>query len=75
MPNCLEERNLRLTEEEALCLLEITMTCPTDLSVEQRTAVVKLGEFCRQFMRTDQQDTLNLAVDRQDAPRPTACAA
>lgn len=46
-----QERNLWLTEEEAMGLLDIALLCPGDLSPEQRTAVLKLSEFCRQFLR------------------------
>jgi len=53
MKNRLEERAIHLTEEEAMGLLELGMTCPMDLSFEQRAALVKLSEFCRQFMRSE----------------------
>ena len=76
MQNRLEERNLRLTEEEAMGLLEIAMTCPVDLSVEQRAAIVKLGEFCRQFMRTEGGSPLaDKAAELKDTLLPSAFAA
>ncbi len=76
MHNRLEERNLRLTEEEAMGLLEIAMTCPVDLSSEQRAAIVKLGEFCRQFMRADAGSQLaDKAAELKDTILPVACAA
>ena len=68
-----EERALRLTEEEAMGLLELAMTCPVDLSLEQRAAVVKLGEFCRQFMRVDAAN--RVLADSKDILLPPACAA
>lgn len=45
------EHNLRLTEEEAMGLLDIVMMSPVDLSPEQRTALVKLSDFCREMLR------------------------
>ena len=73
MQNRLEERAIRLTEEEAMGLLELAMTCPMDLSPEQRAAVVKLGEFCRQFMRVEAAN--RAIVDSKDILLPPACAA
>ena len=40
-----------LSEEEAMGLLDIILITPVELSLEQRAAVTKLGEACRQFMR------------------------
>ncbi len=45
------EHNLCLTEEEAMGLLDIVLMSPADLSPEQRTALVKLSEFCRAMLR------------------------
>jgi hypothetical protein len=73
MQSHLEERAIRLTEEEAMGLLELAMACPMELSPEQRAAVVKLGEFCRQFMRVD---AANRAItDNKNLLLPPACAA
>lgn len=51
------ERSLCLTEEEALGLLDIIVMCPDDFTPEQRAAVAKLSEFCRQFMREGREAT------------------
>jgi len=45
------ERNIGLTEEEAMGLIDIVMLSPMDLTPEQRTAVLKLSEFCRERIR------------------------
>jgi len=45
------ERGICLTEEEAIGLLELVMLCPAELDPEQRKAMLKLSEFCRQFLR------------------------
>ena len=44
-------RSLCLTEEEAMGLLDIVMLSPGELTSEQRAAIMKLSEFCRQFLR------------------------
>lgn len=49
-PKCLQ-----LTEEEALGLLDVAMACPTDLSSEQYSAVMKLSDFCRELLRDARQ--------------------
>jgi hypothetical protein len=51
-----QERNLWLTEEEAMGLLDLTLLCPGELSPEQRVAVLKLSEFCRQFLREPEEN-------------------
>ena len=40
-----------LTEAEALGLLDMIMLSPTDLTPEQRAAMMKLSDFCREFLR------------------------
>ncbi|HLJ57275.1 MAG TPA: hypothetical protein VKT77_19720 [Chthonomonadaceae bacterium] len=45
------ERGIQLTEAEALGLLELVMTFPKELDPEQRDALVKLSDYCRQFLR------------------------
>ena len=45
------ERGVCLTEEEALGLLEAIMMCPAELDAKQRAAMLKLSDFCRQFLR------------------------
>ena len=42
---------LNLTEDEAIGLLEVMMNCPTDLDSGQQDAMLKLSEFCREFLR------------------------
>lgn len=68
MTNRLEERPLNLTEEEALNLLELAMSCPVDYNFEQRAALVKLSEFCRQFMRSETSSHQNGA--KSSTPKP-----
>ena len=51
MKECQTEHSLRLTEEEAMGLLDLVMLNPADLTVEQRSAVLKLSEFCREMLR------------------------
>jgi hypothetical protein len=46
-----DERHLCLDEEEAIGLLNIVMFSPTELNAEQRAAVLKLSDYCRQFLR------------------------
>ncbi|HLI47484.1 MAG TPA: hypothetical protein VKV18_02165 [Chthonomonas sp.] len=43
-----EEKALYLTEEEALGLLELALTSATEMSAEQRSALMKLTAFCRE---------------------------
>ena len=50
------ERGICLTEEEAMGLLDIVLMCPGDLTADQRAAMLKLSDFCRQFIR-DVADT------------------
>ena len=45
------ERGICLTEEEAMGLLDIVLMCPGDLTPDQRAAMLKLSDFCRQFIR------------------------
>jgi hypothetical protein len=45
------ERNICLTVEEAMGLLDIVMTCPGELTPDQRAAMLKLSDFCRQCLR------------------------
>ena len=45
------DRNLYLTEEEAMGLLDIVMLSPAELNADQRAAVLKLSEYCRQYLR------------------------
>ena len=57
------DRSLCLTEEEAMGLLDIVMMSPGDLNQEQRAAVMKLSEFCRQFLRESvEPPTLKLSI-------------
>ena len=53
-----KEPSICLTEEEAMGLLDIIMMTPADLSTEQRAAMLKLSDFCRQFIR-DNADSSN----------------
>lgn len=76
MQNRLEERNIKLTEEEAMGLLELAMTCPMELSPDQRAAFVKLSDFCRQFMRGPASGAnLETLADQKDVILTPACAA
>lgn len=45
------ERSLCLTEEEAMGLLDIVMMSNADLSTDQHSAIIKLSEFCREYLR------------------------
>lgn len=47
------ERCVYMSEEEAMALLDLALLCPGDLTLEQRSAIVKLSEFCRQFLREE----------------------
>ena len=75
MLNRVEECVIRLTKEEALGLLELAMSCPLDLSVEQRTAIVKLGELCRECLRAEFAETTSLDSHSANTILPTAFAA
>lgn len=50
-----QERCLWLTEDEAMGLLDVALLSPGELSPEQRAAVMKLSEFCRQFLRAPEE--------------------
>lgn len=50
-----QEKSLFLTEEEAMGLLDVALLCPGELTPEQRAAVMKLSEFCRQFLRAPEE--------------------
>ena len=75
MLSCVEECVLRLTKEEALGLLELAMSCPLDLSADQRAAIVKLGEFCRECLRADIAEAATLEAHNANNSLPTAFAA
>lgn len=75
MLNRVEECVIRLTKEEALGLLELAMSCPLDLSADQRAAIVKLGEFCRECLRADIADSATLESCNASKAMPTAFAA
>lgn len=55
------ERMLKLTEDEALGLLDIVMMSPGELSPEQRTAVMKLSDYCRDLIREREVEAEDLA--------------
>ena len=48
-------RLLALSQEEALGLLEIAMTSAVELNRVQRTAILKLSDYCRGFIRLENQ--------------------
>jgi hypothetical protein len=50
-----QERSLWLTEEEAMGLLDVALLSPGELTPEQRAAILKLSEFCRQFLREPEE--------------------
>jgi hypothetical protein len=50
-----QERNLWLSEEEAMGLLDLALLSPGELTPEQRAAVLKLSDFCRQFLRESEE--------------------
>ncbi len=54
--------SLKFTPEEALGLLDIVMTSSGELSADQRAAVLKLSEFCRQCLR-EHRDEVNGSED------------
>ena len=45
------DQSLGLTVEEAMGLLDIIMMSPGELTPDQRTAVLKLSDFCRRHLR------------------------
>lgn len=49
------ENGLMLTKEEALGLLDLVLLSPGDLTPEQRTAAMKLSDYCRCSLR-DSED-------------------
>jgi len=49
------ENAVCLTEAEALGLLDMIMLTPTDLTPEQRAAMLKLSDFCREFLRDNSE--------------------
>ncbi|HZO91376.1 MAG TPA: hypothetical protein VFB38_23840 [Chthonomonadaceae bacterium] len=48
-----QERCLWLTQEEAMGLLDIAVLGIGELSPDQRAAIGKLSDFCRQFLREE----------------------
>jgi hypothetical protein len=59
------EKPLCLTEEEALSLLDIVLMSPTDLTPIQRSAVMKLSEHCRQFLREEPETSAFPVADQK----------
>jgi hypothetical protein len=56
LPTGLQEVQLKplwLTREEALQLLEVSVTASADLTQVEESAVPKLGDLCRAFLRDD----------------------
>lgn len=49
------ERPLWLSEEEAMGLLDLSLVVPAELTPDQRAAISKLSEFCRQFLRSPEE--------------------
>ena len=49
------DSGLMLTKEEALGLLDLVLLSPGDLTPEQRTAAMKLSDYCRHSLR-DSED-------------------
>jgi hypothetical protein len=45
------DTGLMLTKEEALGLLDLVLLSPGDLTPEQRTAAMKLSDYCRSSLR------------------------
>ena len=56
------ERGMSLTEEEAMGLLDIVLMCPGDLTSDQRAAMLKLSDFCRQFIRDGVETSPSLGL-------------
>lgn len=50
-----QEHCLWLTEDEAMGLLDIAVMSLSELSPEQRAAIGKLSEFCRQCLRDEKE--------------------
>ncbi len=48
-------QGLWLTKDEALGLLDIVLMSPVDLTPERRDAVMKLSEFCREYLRDNEE--------------------
>ena len=48
-------QGLWLTKDEALGLLDIVLMSPVELTSERRDAVLKLSEFCREYLRDDEE--------------------
>ena len=67
------DRGICLTEAEAIGLLELIMTCPGELDPEQRAALLKLSDYCRQFLRDGKESA---PIDHPVSPGLTStCAA
>jgi len=64
------EREFTLSEAEALALLEILMVCPAELNADQRTATLKLSEFCREFLRDERREAREIVPLRADIAIP-----
>jgi hypothetical protein len=67
--------NLCLSQEEALGLLEIVMMSPGDLTPEQRSAIVKLSEYCRECLRDESGERREIAPRTSDRGFSAAFAA
>ncbi len=66
------EKAFRLSQEEALVLLEILMVYPADLNAEQRAAILKLSDFCREFLRDEGREARDILPIRADIGVPAA---
>lgn len=67
------EKELWLNEEEAMGLLDIIMMSPNDLTPAQRAAILKLSDFCREFLR--EEETALAIGNRSHVKSSIACAA
>lgn len=46
-----KETSLQLTENEAMGLLDILLLTSTDMTEEQQSALAKISDACREFIR------------------------
>ena len=60
-------QGLWLTKDEALGLLDIVLMSPVELTSERRDAVLKLSEFCREYLRDDEEKPVTSAARKSVA--------
>jgi hypothetical protein len=62
------EHNICFSEDEAMGLIDIVLMYPGELSSDQRAAMLKLSDFCREFIRDRGDAPLSMGLSGLAAP-------